>query len=85
MDKDVYKALNEKEQIYFAELYDSPNFKTIIKAVDLYQKQKAMATIANSPDHESTVLNRGMNLGARFIADLAKHSHKEKACAKTPR
>lgn len=76
MDNTVYKKLTEKERAQLAAFADSETFRTVVKALDIYQKVKAVNTIASSPDHETTVLNRGEIQGARFLADLALHSKK---------
>lgn len=74
MENQVYKKLTEKEQAQIAAFYESETMKTVVKSLDLYQKMKAIATIANSPNHENTILNRGQIQGANFLHDLSKHA-----------
>lgn len=73
MESSVYKKLTEKERAVMASIADSEDFKTIVKVLDLYQKIKAVSTIANSPNHENTVLNRGQIQGASFFPDFSDY------------
>jgi FixJ family two-component response regulator len=77
MEKTVYAKLTEKERAVMARIADGEDFKTIIKVLDLYQKIKAVNTIASSPDHETTVLNRGMIQGATFFPGFSGYCKKK--------
>lgn len=77
MERDVYKRLSKKDQAALVSLYETEEFKTLKKSLEIYQSEIAHFTLANSPDHEVTLLNRGKVLGARFIFDLAKLAAKK--------
>lgn len=72
MEKSIYKKLTEKDVAILASFADHQDFKTFIKVLDLYQKIKAVNTIASSPNHETTVLNRGQIQGANFFPEFAQ-------------
>lgn len=76
MEETVYKALTGKEKEILAQLFESESMKAIKHALELYQTEKAAWVLAESPDHNYTILNRGQVQGARFIFDLAKTAYK---------
>jgi len=66
----VYKKLTSKEKETLALLKGSPVMDTIIKAIDIFQKDKAAMTIALAQDWDNVVQNRGEILGGAFIVNL---------------
>lgn len=72
MEKTILKGLTEKEKALLAELSESASMDAMLKALALYQLEKAKWVVMSSPDHNYTLVNRGQVEGSRFIVDLCK-------------
>lgn len=78
MEDKVYKSLTKKEQALLVNFYENTDLmKAVKKAFEVYQSELAHSVLANSPDHDYTLLNRGKAVGARFVFDLAKTATKK--------
>lgn len=74
----VYNKLDSKDKETLALLKGTPVLVTIIKAIDLYQKDKAAFSMAMSPNWEHLLGQRGEIIGSRFIVDLVNYTSKSK-------
>ena len=69
----VYNKLDSKEREQLAILKGSPVYKTLIKAIDIYQKDKAIMTISTAPNWENVVQNKGEIMGSSFPINLINY------------
>jgi len=74
----TYNKLDSKEREAIALLKGTPIMETMIKAIDLYQKDKAAFSMAMSPNWEHVLQTRGEIMGARMIVDLVNFTAKKK-------
>lgn len=75
MEKQVYDKLTSEDKELLATIYDSKLIKTIARAGDIYQQDKAAHISLLAPDFNNVLLNRGNIQGARFIYDICKYAH----------
>lgn len=78
MNESVYNTLTEQEKALLADLYETPSFSAMKKALANYQLEKAQWVLANAPNHEYTLQNRGAVEGANFIIGLLRHANQVK-------
>ena len=69
----VYNKLSNEEKEALAILKGSPIMKTLIKAIDIYQKDKAILTISTAPNWDNVVQNKGEIMGSSFIVNLINY------------
>lgn len=69
----VFKKLDSKDKETLALLKGTPVMETIIRAIDLFQRDKAAMSMAMSPNWEHLLGQRGEIQGSRFIADLVNY------------
>lgn len=79
MDKQVYGKLTSDDKELLASLWETKVIKSIIRAGDIYQQDKALHIALTADSYENVLLNRGNIAGARFLYDLIKYAHEKKA------
>jgi len=77
----VYRKLSSKDKEALALLGGTPIMDVIIRAIDLYQKDKAVFSMAMAPDFNNVLINRGEVQGARWIVDLIDYTNEKKETA----
>jgi len=73
----TYSKLSSTDKQTLALLKGTPSYEVLVKAVDLYQKDKAYMTMALAPNWDNVVQNRGEILGSKFLIDLIIFTTKE--------
>jgi len=77
----VYRQLTSKEKETLAMLDGTPVMEVLIKAIQLYQQDKAKISMALAMDFNSILVNRGEIQGSRWIIDLVDYTVAKKETA----
>lgn len=70
----TFRKLSSSEQQQLALIKGTPIYDLFIKAVDLYQKDKAILTMATTNGWDNVVRNQGEITGSAFLVYLIDHA-----------
>jgi hypothetical protein len=76
MEDGILKLLNEKERAMLSDLHEGEVRKVLEKVLVHYQRHQATWTLANSSDHQYTLLARGKVEGSTFLIKVLEKAYK---------